>query len=173
MFENYLAKNVSSTRPSVYTDFLFFLLSSPLFIFPIILGTFGFAFVFSMLILLVIVYFRDLYRATNYGVNDLVEFIRQIDKGLLLCRMKDEQFDQERDHDPILLAKAQDYWTQHPIKLSFIGHSMGGQVTTQIVRILMELKQLQTVLSPERYVVDVMGENRKQVRGKILDKSSS
>ena len=118
--------------------FLFFWLSSPLFIFPIILGTFGFALVFSLLILRVIVYFRDSYRATNYGVNDLVEFIRQIDKGLLLCRIKDEQFDKELD-DNQLITIAQDYWTQHPIKLSFIAHSMGGQVTTQVVRILSDV----------------------------------
>jgi len=110
--------------------FLFFWLSSPLFIFPIILGTFGFAVVVSLLILRVIVYFRDSYRATNYGVNDLVELIRQMDEGLLQCRMRDEQCNFEQ---------AQDYWRQHPVKLSFIGHSMGGQVTTQVVRILSDV----------------------------------
>lgn len=117
---------------------LFFWLSSPLFIVPIILGTFGFAIVISLLFLRVIVYFRDSFRASNYGVNDLVELIRQMDEGLLECRMRDEQSHSDLNDDQ-LFAKAQDYWRQHPVKLSFIGHSMGGQVTTQVVRILSDV----------------------------------
>ncbi|MDF5733970.1 MAG: hypothetical protein PUP92_39875, partial [Rhizonema sp. PD38] len=117
----------------------FFWLSSPLFIFPIILGTFGFAFIFSLLMLRVIVYFRDSYRATNYGVNDLVELIRQIDQGLLECRMKDEQCNQEHTDDKEIAEAAKAYWKDNRVKLSFIGHSMGGYVTTQVVRILSDI----------------------------------
>ncbi|MDF5718411.1 MAG: hypothetical protein PUP93_32230 [Rhizonema sp. NSF051] len=117
----------------------FFWLSSPLFIFPIILGTFGFAFIFSLLMLRVIVYFRDSYRATNYGVNDLVELIRQIDQGLLECRMKDEQCNKELTDDERIAEAAKAYWKDNRVKLSFIGHSMGGYVTTQVVRILSDI----------------------------------
>ncbi len=108
---------------------LFFWLSSPIFVVPIILGTFGFGIVFSLIILRVIVYFRDSYRAINYGVHDLVELIRQLDKGLMECCLQEVQSEE----------KAQNYWKQHPIKLSFIGHSLGSQVTTQAVRILSDV----------------------------------
>lgn len=103
---------------------LFLLWPSPLLIFPIILGVLGFALVFSLVILRVFVYFRDSYRANNYGVNDLVELIRQLNDGLVELCSKNEQFD------------AQHYWRKHPIKLSFVAHSMGAQVTTQAVKIL-------------------------------------
>ncbi len=125
---------------------LFFWLSSPLFILPIILGTFGFTLVFSLLILRVIVYFRDSYRATNYGVNDLVELIRQMDQGLLKCRMKDEQCNKKLTDDELtdderkrIAEAAEAYWKHNRVKLSFIGHSMGGYVTTQVVRILSDI----------------------------------
>ncbi|MDZ8227969.1 alpha/beta hydrolase [Nostoc sp. ChiVER01] len=108
---------------------LFFWLSSPIFVAPIILGTFGFGIVFSLIILRVIVYFRDSYRAINYGVHDLVELIRQLDKGLMECCLQEDQSED----------KAQTYWKEHPIKLSFIGHSLGSQVTTQAVRILSDV----------------------------------
>ncbi|MCC5621734.1 hypothetical protein [Nostoc sp. CHAB 5715] len=108
---------------------LFFWLSSPIFVVPIILGTFGFGIIFSLIILRVIVYFRDSYRAINYGVHDLVELIRQLDKGLMECCLQEVKSEE----------KAQNYWKQHPIKLSFIGHSLGSQVTTQAVRILSDV----------------------------------
>ncbi|MDF5723550.1 MAG: alpha/beta hydrolase [Rhizonema sp. PD37] len=114
--------------------FLFFWLSSPLFIFPMIVGTFGFTLVFSLLIMRVIVYFRDSYRATNYGVNDLVELIRQIDQGLINCYKNDELHEKKQSDED-----ANTYWNKKRIKLSFIGHSMGGYVTTQVVRILSDI----------------------------------
>jgi hypothetical protein len=48
-----------------------------------------FSFVASLVVLRLLVYFRDNYRATNYGVPDLVEFIRQLDKALV-SKAKDE-----------------------------------------------------------------------------------
>ena len=61
------------------------------------------------------VYFRDTYRATNYGAPDLIEIIRQIDHAII-------------EHD--LLANAASGMKarsdQNRIQLSFIGHSMGG-----------------------------------------------
>ncbi|QGM93359.1 alpha/beta hydrolase [Methylocystis rosea] len=72
-----------------------------------------------------IVYFRDGFRATNYGVPDLVNLIREIDDRLPK-RPNDEPDD--------LIGR---------VDLSFIGHSMGGFVVTNAVRILSD------VFSPE------------------------
>ncbi len=64
------------------------------------------------------VYFRDGYRATNYGVPDLVEVIRQLDR-------KVTEKAESRGGEP-------EY--KNPVKLSFIGHSMGGFVVTNVCR---------------------------------------
>ncbi|HTO79376.1 MAG TPA: hypothetical protein VMJ31_06330, partial [Methylocystis sp.] len=61
-------------------------------------------------------YFRDGYRATNYGVPDLVDLIREIDAELV--------------------KKAP---AGRTVDLSFIGHSMGGFVVTNAVRILSDV----------------------------------
>lgn len=45
--------------------------------------------IFTLVLLRLIVYFQDRYRATNYGVPDLVEFLRQLDK-LILSKTKAE-----------------------------------------------------------------------------------
>lgn len=42
-----------------------------------------FFFVVTLVILRLLIYFRDYYRATNYGVPDLVELVRQLDKELV------------------------------------------------------------------------------------------
>jgi pimeloyl-ACP methyl ester carboxylesterase len=60
-------------------------------------------------------YFRDTYRANHYGVADLIELIRRIDRRLL-----------ERN-------------LERRIRLSFIGHSMGAFVVTQAVRTLSDV----------------------------------
>jgi pimeloyl-ACP methyl ester carboxylesterase len=70
----------------------------------------------TFFLLRIIVYFRDGYRATAFGVPDLVEIIRQIDKKLA---KKDERRNQ--------------------VRLSFIGHSMGAYVVTNVVRILSDV----------------------------------
>jgi pimeloyl-ACP methyl ester carboxylesterase/GNAT superfamily N-acetyltransferase len=66
-------------------------------------------------LLRVVVYFRDTYRALNYGVADLVEFIQRLHALLPPDKM------------------------QNPIRLSFIGHSMGALVATNVVRILSDV----------------------------------
>lgn len=77
---------------------------------------------FVMLVILTIFilrisgYFRDTYRAANYGVADLVEFIRQLDHQLVT-----------------------DSPQQPRIRLNFIGHSMGAYVVTNTVRILSDV----------------------------------
>jgi hypothetical protein len=82
------------------------------------------AFVVIALLLRGIVYFRDVYRATNYGVPDLVEVIRQID----LEAAKRAAGFQKSDNRP-----------RKRISLSFIGHSMGGLVVTNAIRVLSDV----------------------------------
>lgn len=89
---------------------------------PIIFLLFGFglfglllSITFTLILLRISAYFRDSFRATNYGVPDLVELIRELDEAI------------KRDpHKP-------------RIKLSFIAHSMGCYVTTNTIRILSDV----------------------------------
>ncbi len=74
----------------------------------------------TLFALRLIVYFRDQYRATTYGVPDLVDVIRLVDDALA------RKF--ENAGQP---GKRAD--------LSFIGHSMGGFVVTNTVRILSDV----------------------------------
>ncbi|XGV96792.1 MAG: hypothetical protein ACAF41_29215 [Leptolyngbya sp. BL-A-14] len=178
-----------------------------------LLGSVMFMLVATLYILRIIVYFRDSYRANNFGVPDLVEFIRQLDLGLVKRHLHDPLFEavakeageglelapnllltavrktweiieletallrdrndeafslllpkikqrelttvddavflkiyasfvsaQKPSCEPEDYQKAATYWDddkQKPrIRLTFIGHSMGGFVTTQVIRIL-------------------------------------
>ncbi|MDJ0676889.1 MAG: alpha/beta hydrolase [Calothrix sp. MO_167.B42] len=78
-----------------------------------ILGTIVVSMVLTLFLLRISAYFRDSYRANNFGVPDLVEFIRQLEKAIPKSSVK--------------------------IKLSFIGHSMGSFVVTNTVRILSDV----------------------------------
>ncbi len=73
--------------------------------------------ILTLFILRISGYFRDTYRAANYGVADLVEFIRQLDNQLV----------------------TQSLAPQPRIRLNFIGHSMGAYVVTNTVRILSDV----------------------------------
>jgi hypothetical protein len=70
-------------------------------------------------ILRAIVYFRDGYRAANYGAADLIEIIRQIDRSIM------------KSGGPRKGGNS--------VQLSFIGHSMGGFVVTNAIRSLSDL----------------------------------
>lgn len=83
--------------------------------------------ILTIFLLRVSAYFRDAYRASHYGVTDLVELIRQLDDKLL------EKTPTENRNEN------QTYWDNeenrnHRIRLSFIGHSMGAYVVTNAVR---------------------------------------
>lgn len=89
--------------------------------------------ILTILLLRMSAYFRDAYRASNYGVPDLVELIRSLDKAVF---------------DNMTSAKGECSHEQvssffddkrHRIRLSFIGHSMGGFVVTNAVRILSDV----------------------------------
>jgi pimeloyl-ACP methyl ester carboxylesterase len=75
--------------------------------------------VLTAALLRTIVYFRDNYRATNYGVPDLVQIIRAIDGEIVNLR---------GTHRP-----------NNSVQLSFIGHSMGGFVVTNTIRVLSDV----------------------------------
>ena len=98
----------------------------------------------SLLLLRLSVYFRDVYRATNFGVLDLVELVRQLDKDLVRRRAL--------DYPPVVddaeaYRSATDDWERsaQKIRLSFIGHSMGALVVTNIVRILSDVFDMRSV----------------------------
>jgi pimeloyl-ACP methyl ester carboxylesterase len=75
--------------------------------------------VLTAALLRTIVYFRDTYRATNYGVPDLVQIIRAIDGEIVNLRGTDSP--------------------KNDVQLSFIGHSMGGFVVTNTIRVLSDV----------------------------------
>jgi hypothetical protein len=81
--------------------------------------------VLATALLRTIVYFRDTYRATNYGAPDLVQIIRAIDGEIVRQRG--------------------DAGSANDVQLSFIGHSMGGFVVTNTIRVLSDvfLKEVQ------------------------------
>ena len=66
-----------------------------------------------------IVYFRDTFRATNYGAPDLVQIIRAIDGEIIKQRGQSG--------------------ATNDVQLSFIGHSMGGFVVTNTIRVLSDV----------------------------------
>ena len=93
----------------------------------------------TLVILRMVVYFRDRYRAQNFGVLDLVELLRQIDRELVNLKATDIKRQNPGEQNP--LEKAAKFWkqTHRKVKLSFLGHSMGGFVVTNVVRILSDV----------------------------------
>jgi hypothetical protein len=64
-----------------------------------------FFFVISLILLRALVYFRDNYRASNFGVPDLVEFIRQLDEALV------NQVKEKYIHNISLINKLREQFT--------------------------------------------------------------
>jgi pimeloyl-ACP methyl ester carboxylesterase len=79
--------------------------------------------VLAAAMLRVTVYFRDNYRASNYGVPDLIQIIRAIDREFAELRRRRGESGRFR----------------HEVQLSFIGHSMGGFVVTNTIRTLSDV----------------------------------
>jgi hypothetical protein len=95
----------------------------------IVIGLAASGLVLCALLLRIIVYFRDTYRATNYGVPDLIEIIRQIDRKIIA-------------HDRSGRGGAEaalHHRRANRVQLSFVGHSMGGYVVTNAIRALTDL----------------------------------
>jgi pimeloyl-ACP methyl ester carboxylesterase len=99
--------------------------------------------VLSLVVLRLVVYFRDRYRANNFGVLDLVELLRQIDRAMINCTVADMFPNLETEAQTAkAVEQARTYWqkrSHNKIKLSFIGHSMGGFVVTNVIRILSDV----------------------------------
>jgi Putative serine esterase (DUF676) len=87
-----------------------------------------------------IVYFRDVYRATNNGVPDLVEVIRQIDLEAVNALNRQ--------------GAAGEAQPRKRIALSFIGHSMGGLVVVSAIRVLSD------VFDPDEILTKLSGAAR-------------
>lgn len=86
---------IVSIALSMIFDWQFFVnnaILSFLFSLLVIILTTIFFFVVSLVILRLAIYFRDYYRATNYGVPDLVELVRQLDK-VLVNHVKEQHLD--------------------------------------------------------------------------------
>ncbi len=108
--------------------------------------TFFFGFVVSAILLRSTIYFRDSYRAVNYGVPDLVELIRQLDNAIVEQSDGDTRAEKKANLSNSLSAN------NSRIKLSFMGHSMGAFVTTNVIRILSDVfdeNSIQTQRTPE------------------------
>ncbi|QOZ28700.1 PASTA domain-containing protein [Bradyrhizobium sp. CCBAU 51753] len=78
--------------------------------------------VLMTVLLRTIVYFRDHYRASNYGVPDLIQVISVIDAEIM------RQHRQSGEASP-----------PPSVELSFIGHSMGAFVVTNAIRALSDV----------------------------------
>ncbi len=95
------------------------------------------AFVITALVLLRLsVYFRDVYRAINFAVPDLVELIRQIEKEVINIWIEDIKEESISQAEAIRKAKEKRPELSRRIKINFIGHSMGSLVITNAVRVL-------------------------------------
>lgn len=97
----------------------------------------------TLVLLRLVVYFRDRYRADNFGVLDLVELLRQIDRAMVTLKVADikQQNPSSNGSDEQISDEAAHFWQnqKRKIKLSFMGHSMGGFVVTNAVRILSDV----------------------------------
>ncbi|MBT9317024.1 alpha/beta hydrolase [Leptothoe spongobia] len=107
---------------------------------PVLTILLGFSTIIATLVILrMVVYFRDRYRAQNFGVLDLVELLRQIDRELMNLKSADIKRQNPAEQNPC--DRAAEFWqkTHRKVKLSFLGHSMGGFVVTNVVRILSDV----------------------------------
>jgi hypothetical protein len=101
------------------------LFTNALLTFVLVASAIAFATLLSLVLLRLSAYFRDNYRATNFGVPDLVELLRHIDQVVI-------EADEKGKFDPHSC-------NSHKVKLTFIGHSMGAFVVTNAIRILSDV----------------------------------
>ncbi|HEY9807547.1 MAG TPA: alpha/beta hydrolase, partial [Candidatus Obscuribacterales bacterium] len=81
------------------------------------------------LLLRIVVYLRDRYRAIHYGAPDLAEFFWRLDKAL------NQLGNGEKSNSGIAGNEAQTKSDRH-LNLNLIGHSMGGLLVVSTLRIL-------------------------------------
>jgi hypothetical protein len=88
----------------------------------------------ALILLRTVVYYRDVYRALNYAVPDLVELLRVLHREV------------ERQREALPARP-----DPNDVALCFLGHSMGAFVVTHVVRILSDVFD-------ERSIVPLSGE---------------
>lgn len=113
-----------------------------IFLLGLVLAVFSSTIVITLVILRLVVYFRDVYRATNFGVPDLVELLRKLDNAIIQRTAQDIHKERPDLSKNQAFQEAVHYWDRQrakKIKLTFIGHSMGGLVVTNAVRILSDV----------------------------------
>jgi hypothetical protein len=96
--------------------------------------------ILTLIALKLVTYPGDRYRATNYAVIDLVEFIKQIERAVIkeLCIQA-----KIPDEECFKIRKIEDLKDKsikiNRIRISFINHSLGCEVVTQTIRILSDV----------------------------------
>ncbi|WP_427157986.1 alpha/beta hydrolase [Aliinostoc sp. HNIBRCY26] len=103
--------------PVLLCYIFFIIICSQLRIFSIILCGLIIGIISALIILRLLTYSRDRFRASNYGVLDLVEFFQDLQAE----KIRIEGITKSR------------------IKISFIAHSLGCEVATQTIRILADV----------------------------------
>ena len=127
---------------------------------PLICSIIVLSVVSALILLRLSTYPRDRYRASNYGVVDLVELLRNLDKEVFELAAEDipsEQRGQFSGIDDRKIGKKR-------IKLSFIAHSLGCEIATQTIRILSdvfdplaigEIEAAEITKSPDRQIGNI------------------
>ena len=96
-------------------------------------------FVLSLWILRIVVYFRDVYRAINFGVPDLTDLIRRIDQALADLEENSNSASYAVPIDAMRESDDTSQLSAGRVRLSFLGHSMGALVVTNTVRVLSDV----------------------------------
>ncbi|MEO0685012.1 MAG: alpha/beta hydrolase, partial [Cyanobacteria bacterium J06649_11] len=127
-----------------------------IFLLGLVLSVFTSTIVITLVILRLVVYFRDVYRATNFGVPDLVELLRKLDNAIIKRTAQDIHRERPDLPEDEVFQEAVAYWDRQrakKIKLTFIGHSMGGLVVTNTVRILSDVFDMRSIdKQPPSYI---------------------
>jgi hypothetical protein len=107
-----------------------------LFFVPIIVvSTFIVGAIVTLIALRLSAYPRDRFRASNYGVLDLVRFFQDLQKEIMEeCKVRNLP-----SHTWKLIEERESQSDKIRIKLSFIAHSLGCEVATQAIRVLSDV----------------------------------
>lgn len=137
----------------------------------LVLFVITFSLILALIGLRLTVYFRDNYRAINFGVPDLVELLRQIDRaafeitllkkwdiikaplleiGITEEEWRKEDLSQKREIWETVSKKSRGI-IKNKIKLTFIGHSLGCLVITNSIRILSDVFDPSSVGTLDKY----------------------
>ena len=139
---------VSGTLIAAIGIGLYYLRSQPWLLALIaVLSVFVGSAIITLIILRLVTYARDRYRASNYGTTDLVELIRRLDQRIdekrAFCKPPSDQSSGVSVEGAS--STAENTVANSSIQLSFIAHSLGSEVLTQAIRILSDVFDPQAV----------------------------